>query len=109
MSGDQTMTSKYRPGIDFMSSKEIEKRSILDPITISGASAFGLMMAMLMTLKYDYQRLNMTISNNIPMERRPTSTRSEMLREDFLPDFGFDSQYTRQNNWRLTAVRQWCA
>ncbi|MCO5199406.1 MAG: HigA family addiction module antitoxin [Anaerolineae bacterium] len=29
----------------------------------------------------------MTISNNIPMERRPTHP-GEMLREDFLPDFG---------------------
>lgn len=29
----------------------------------------------------------MTISNNIPMKRRPTHP-GEMLREDFLPDFG---------------------
>jgi addiction module HigA family antidote len=68
----------------------IEKGNILSPSTINGAYVFDFLMGMRTTSKSPTiieARCNMSIPNRGNRSVRPTHP-GEMLREDFLPDYG---------------------
>lgn len=84
------MISESRPATGYMPCPGIERDNTPSRSTINGEYAFASLMAVPTTWSSVIiieTRFDMSIPNTTEMKRRPTHP-GEMLREDFLPDYG---------------------